>query len=693
MKRPSVLRVATMLVAMVAPIALLSGYAMADSLQRPFLNLMPAPERLELGEGRLQIEGPFTVAIGGATDSRIAKAVHRFLQRLERRTGIPLASIPAAPAGARAARLEIECMAEGKPVQSLEEDESYRLEVTGQNVRLSAPSPLGVMHGLETLLQLVEVDAASFFIPSIRIEDRPRFQWRGLHMDPCRHWIPLDVIRRNLDAMAAVKLNVFHWHLSDDQGFRIESKKHPKLHQLGSEGNYYTQSEVKDLIAYARDRGIRVVPEFDVPGHSTSWLVAYPELASAPGPYQMERSWGVFDPTMDPSRKRLYAFLDSFIGEMSKLFPDEYFHIGGDEVSGRHWKASPRIDEFKKEHGLKDNRDLQAHFNRRLQEIVQEHGKTMIGWDETLHPDLPKTVLVQSWQGQASLAKGARQGYRGILSHGYYLDHMRPASFHYAVDPLGKDAAALSPEESALIIGGEACMWAEFVNPDNVESRIWPRAAVIAERLWSPQHVQDVPDMYRRLESIDRELQVVGVMHHANRRRMLERMAGNRPVAPLAALADLLTPTGLGPRQRTRKYYSFTPLNRMVDAVAPESFAARRFEEMVDRAVASKDALKEIAPRMRKTLVTWQDNEELLSPVLADSFLLSEIAPASKMVADLSATALEALDSLESGTRVSEEWQARSGDLLTRAEKPHAEMLIAIVPAIRKLVSAAGGRQ
>lgn len=671
---------------------LISQCATAASAQRPVLNLMPAPERVELGEGRLRIEGAFTVATGGAADSRISRAVDRFLNRLERKTGIPLA-IPAAPVGARPAHLRIECANEGRTVQSLEEDESYRLEVTGQNIRLSAPSPLGVMHGLETLLQLVDLDASSFFIPSIRIEDRPRFRWRGLHMDVSRHWMPLEVIRRNLDAMSAVKLNVFHWHLSDDQGFRIESKKHPKLHLSGSEGNYYTQAEVKELIAYARDRGIRVVPEFDVPGHSTSWLVAYPEFGSAPGPYQMERSWGVFDPTMDPSRKRLYAFLDSFIGEMAKLFPDEYFHIGGDEVSGKHWKASARIDEFKKEHGLKDNRDLQAHFNRQLQEIVQEHGKTMIGWDEILHPDLPKTVVVHSWQGQASLAKGARQGYRGILSHGYYLDHMRPASFHYAVDPLGKDAAALSPEEGALIIGGEACMWAEFVNPDNVESRMWPRAAAIAERLWSPPQVQDVADMYRRLESIDRELQVVGVMHHANRRRMLDRMAGSRPAAPLAALAELLVPTGLGPRQRTRKYYSFTPLNRLVDAVAPESFAALRFEEMVDRVLATNAELKEIAPRLRTTLLAWQDNAVLLQPVIADSFLLLEIGPVAKMVADLSAVALEALTMLESGSRPSEEWQAGSVELLSRAEKPQAEMLIAVVPAIRKLVTSAGSRQ
>ena len=180
-------------------------------------------------------------------------------------------------------------------------------------------------------------------MPAISIDDSPRFPWRGLMIDVSRHFIPLDVLKRNLDGMAAVKLNVFHWHLSDNQGFRVESKKFPKLHELGSDGLYYTQDEVRDLIAYARERGIRVVPEFDMPGHSTAWFVGYPELASGPGPYEIERKWGVFDPAMDPTREETYKFLDEFIGEMARLFPDQFFHIGGDEVNGKQWDANPKI--------------------------------------------------------------------------------------------------------------------------------------------------------------------------------------------------------------------------------------------------------------------------------------------------------------------------------------------------------------
>ena len=219
-------------------------------------------------------------------------------------------------------------------------------------------------------------------------------------IDVGRHFIPLDVFKRNMDGMAAVKLNVFHWHLSENQGFRIESKKFPKLQEMGSDGLYYTQAEVRDLIAYARERGIRVVPEFDMPGHTTAWFVGYPELASGPGPYQIERQWGVFDPAMDPTEEETYKFLDKFIGEMAGLFPDQFFHIGGDEVNGKEWDANPKIQAFMRAHGLKDNDELQAYFNQRVQKIVAKHGKTMLGWDEILRPDLPKSIVIQSWRGR-----------------------------------------------------------------------------------------------------------------------------------------------------------------------------------------------------------------------------------------------------------------------------------------------------
>ena len=406
-----------------------------------------------------------------------------------------------------------------KAVQELGEDESYVLDVSGAGAKITAPNPLGVMHGLETFLQLVAITPAGFVAPFVHVEDSPRFPWRGLTIDVSRHFIYLDTLKRNLDGMAAVKMNVLHLHLSDDQGFRVESKEFPKLQELGSDGLYYTQAQMRDLIEYARDRGIRVLPEFDMPGHATSWFVGYPDLASGPGPYAIERRWGIFDPAMDPSRESTFKFLDKLIGEMAELFPDHYFHIGGDEVNGKQWDANPEIQKFMRAHKLKNDQELQQYFTLEVQKIVSKHHKEMVGWDEILAPGMPKDIVIQSWRGQESLAEAARQGYRGLLSSGYYLDGMAPASQHYAVDPMANADATLTPEQQKLILGGEACMWAEFISDENVDSRIWPRAAAVAERLWSAQDVRDPESMYRRLNAVSVELEEFGLKQRSSTER------------------------------------------------------------------------------------------------------------------------------------------------------------------------------
>ena len=494
----------------------------------------------------------------------------------------------------------------------------------------------------------------------VDIQDHPRFPWRGLHLDVSRHWMPIEVVKRNIDGMAAVKLNVFHWHLSDDQGFRVESKRFPKLQQLGSDGNYYTQEQVREVVAYARDRGIRVVPEFDVPGHTTSWLVGYPELASAPGPYQIERNWGVFDPTMDPTRESTYQFLDAFIDEMAALFPDPFFHIGGDEVTGKQWKSSARIRAFMRKNGLKSTEELQAYFNRRLQKIVAKNGKRMEGWDEILDPDLPKDIVIQSWRGQKSLAEAARHGFSSILSAGYYLDHMEPASTLYAVDPLDGDAASLPDEQKARILGGEVAMWGEFVSPENVDSRIWPRAAAVAERLWSPQDVKDVPSMYRRLAAVQ-----LGA--GATRRSSIfnARTLAMCP-EPLKTLADVVTPATFGQRIRTHKYNQQTPLNQLVDAARPESEMAREFSDLVDRMDRTQ---------MRIWLTRWRDND-------------AGVEPASQTLNHLGAIGLQALDYLDRKERPSDQWLAEQRAFLETLKKPQNEVRFAIVPSIEKLIDA-----
>jgi len=294
--------------------------------------LMPLPLKLEAGAGALAIDQKFTVTASLA-DPRLESALNRLVARLSRQTGM---AIPRGkPAAGAHATLRVECAARGALYPTLGEDESYQLAVTPEGALLKAAAVDGALHGLETFAQLVQPGATGFQAPAVRIDDRPRFPWRGLLMDVSRHWMPVEVVERNLDAMAAVKLNVFHWHLSDDQGFRVESKRYPRLQQFGSGGHYYTQAEIRAVVAHARERGIRVVPEFDMPGHTASWFPGYPQLASGPGPFETGGDYGMFDPVMDPSREETYRFLDGFIGEMATLFPDPYFHVGGDEVNGK----------------------------------------------------------------------------------------------------------------------------------------------------------------------------------------------------------------------------------------------------------------------------------------------------------------------------------------------------------------------
>jgi len=286
---------------------------------------MPVPEKVQGGTGQWLVQQGLTVSVSGAADPRVRDAAQRFVDHLSHATGIPLRH---QLADGDKATVAIHCEHSGEKVQRLGEDESYVLDVSDAGAKLSAPNALGVIHGLQTLLQLVAPGPQGFAAPAVHIEDAPRFPWRGLLLDSCRHWMPIDVVKRTLDGMEAVKMNVLHFHLSENQGFRIESKKFPKLHEMGSGGRYYTQEQAKELIAYARDRGIRIMPEFDIPGHSTSWFVGYPELAAAPGPYELEKRWGVFDPAMDPTKESTYKFLDKFIAEMAELFPDEFFHLG-----------------------------------------------------------------------------------------------------------------------------------------------------------------------------------------------------------------------------------------------------------------------------------------------------------------------------------------------------------------------------
>ena len=660
--------------------------AAAQTERQP--NLVPMPSSVQLGAGQLRIDQSFSIAATGARDVSLERGQQRFLAQLSQLTGIRFR--PRTGGAVAPSTLQIRVEHAREETQKLGEDESYHLAATETWAQLNAATPLGVLHGLQTFLQLVEPTANGFVVPVVNINDQPRFAWRGLLIDVSRHFIPLDVLKRNLDGMAAVKMNVLHFHLSDDQGFRVESKRFPKLQTKGSDGQYYTQSELREFLDYAHDRGIRVLPEFDMPGHSRSWLVAYPELASSPGPYRIEPSDAGPDPVIDPTQEATYKFLDKFVEEMGKLFPDAYFHIGGDEVSGKPWDTNPKIQEFIHAHGMKSNQDLQAYFNQRLLKILEKHHKIMVGWDEVLHPDLPKNVVVQSWRGQQSLAIAARQGYRGMLSFGYYLDLMWSASRHYVVDPMSGDAATLNAEEKARILGGEGCMWSEWVTPEILDSRLWPRSAAIAERLWSPAEVQDVGLMYARLGKISRHLELLGLTHESGKADMLQRMVAAEDISGLRTLADVVEPVKDYTRMDGVKGpWDFrAPLNRLVDAARPESDVARRFQDAVQAYVQSgyKDRVAE--EQIRTRLAAWRDNDRKVRSLLQQSFLLHDVAPLSEDLSALGDAGLYALDYLGKGEPSPQAWRTQQTELIERAKTPKADLLLMVVAPVQQLVEA-----
>ena len=548
------------------------------------------------------------------------------MARLQFESGVPLPHVPSTVAGdLSSAGIVIDVAGAGDAVQSANEDESYSLTVTPQLITLKAATVVGAFHGMETLLQLVQLKENAATIPAVSIEDTPRFQWRGLMIDVSRHFEPVKQIERTLDGMAMVKLNVFHWHLSDDQGFRAESKLYPKLTGVGSNGEFYTQEQMREVVAYARARGIRVVPEFDIPGHTVSWMVAYAQLGSSKGPFHLPDVAGIHDEALDPTREGTYVFLNRFIGEMAKIFPDAYFHIGGDEVNGEVWTSNPRIARFMKRKGFEKPAQLQTYFSQRVVRIVEKHGKKPIGWDEVLVPGLPKDVMVQSWRGVDSLAAGARQGYTGILSAPYYLDGMKTNETHYLADPIPADTT-LTPEQQKLILGGEVCMWAEQLNERTIDSRIWPRTAVIAERFWSPQSDRDVVSMYRRLPRISIELEQAGLKHMTGPAMMRRSISGEVNPTALTTLAGVLEPVSFGERSETQHTDSHTPLDRLVDTVVPDPPSRFEIAQDVDAVLNKTSDSTEAEARLTRRFMEWQQIAPSLAAQMQQNPRMSDAA-------------------------------------------------------------------
>ena len=645
-------------------------------------NLMPVPAKIIRLEGKFRLDSAFSITVNGNPNKRLYGAAARMLHHLSGRTGFFFSQYYVTnKIHNDSAQFVINCKQPGK--LELREDESYTLIITTRKVELSAETDLGDMHGLETFVQLLSVDSAGYYFPAVKIIDQPRFPWRGLMIDVARHFMPVDVIKRNLDAMEFVKLNVLHLHLSDDQGFRVQSKVFPDLTKLGSNGQFYTQDQIKDIISYADARGIRIIPEFDMPGHTQSWFASHPELASAPGPYHAAHNWSVHNAVFNPTINKTYIFLNKFYREMSKLFKDEYIHIGGDENNGKDWKANKSIQTFIKRHHIASAADLQTYFCKRVLRILTRYHKKMIGWDEILQPGMPHNIVIQSWRGQKALFKAAREGYMGLLSNGYYIDLYQPASYHYLVDPIPPDS--ILPEDAVKnIVGGEATMWSELVTPENIDSRIWPRVAAIAERFWSPDSVRNVSDMYRRLKTINYELEDYGTTQFKNNDMMLRRMTCGNDISALKLFVDIIEPVkGYKRHSLGVKYNAYSPMTRVADAAQPESETAREFNSYVDKYLNGD---KSAEGKVTSMLNMWKNNYSNLTKTLKAYPILKEMLPMAENLNKLAVSGLEALSYIDNSQKPSGDWEEENSKLLNDSKKSSGQCELMIVPAISKLI-------
>jgi len=434
--------------------------------------------------------------------------------------------------------------------ESITHPEGYKLTIEGRRVRLLASQTQGVFYAIQTLRQLFPTNAlhspqSEISLPFVTVVDSPRYSYRGMHLDVSRHFFPVDFIKKYIDLLALHKFNVFHWHLTDDQGWRIEIKQYPKLTEVGAYreqtlvghyrdqphqfdgtryGGFYTQEEVKDIVAYARARHITVIPEIEMPGHARAALAAYPELACTPGPFKVAEKWGIFEDIFCPTEET-FTFLENVLLEVMELFPSEYIHIGGDEAPKVRWEESPEAQAVMKRENLSDAFELQSYFIQRIEKFVNANGKRIIGWDEILEGGLAPNATVMSWRGMEGGIEAARQGHDVIMtptSHTYFdyyqsdpaqeplaIGGMLTLEKVYALEPTPEE---LTEAESQHILGAQANLWTEYIpTPDKVEYMIFPRACALAEVVWSPQAARDYKDFTARLASHISSLQAMDV--------------------------------------------------------------------------------------------------------------------------------------------------------------------------------------
>ena len=653
------------------------------------LNLMPWPQNIKLTAGTFALSKNFKVNITGNPNPRIFIGATNFVRRLDGRTGLFLEqSFLTKVNESPQAELQINCTRNGKI--EINEDESYQLIITSNKIIINAANDLGALHGLETLLQLLQNNSTSYYFPVVEISDSPRFTWRGLMIDAARHFQPVDVIKRNLDAMASMKMNVFHWHLADDQGWRIQLKNHPKLTELASDGYFYTQEEIKNIVKYADERGILVIPEIDVPGHASALLTAYPEIGSKVGEgkitYEVQRNSGIFNATLDPTNPKTYEILSTIFDEVCPLFPGSYFHIGGDENNGKEWNENPAIQQFKKENNLVNNHDLQTYFNMKLIPMLKKHNKKLMGWEEIMTENMSKDAIIHAWRGTnegeeagGALIKAAKNGYNTVLSNGYYIDLMLGLEIHYLNDPLPKKII-LTPEEKARILGGEAAMWSELVTPLNIDSRIWPRTAAIAERLWSSAEVNDMKSLRKRLKTISFRLEELGITHIRNKEVTLRNISNNQDTRALNDFSNLCEPLKNYKRNGGgKKYRMHSPLTLFADACNADASEALDFNVAVNSYLVDKS--KENKLIVTNFLKKWIALNSDLIALSANAPLVQPFLPLSKSLSDLSEQLLLLMDKKQKVN------QALLEDLLEKCNtRSPADVELAVYGSLKKLL-------
>jgi len=531
--------------------------AVPTSAQTP-LSIVPRPARMTIGDGQVVVCAATPILTSDSTDTE--------LRDLALAVGALLAGHPCglpSEAARPSVTLRLESDA-GLP------SEGYRLTADAGGVRIAAATGAGLFYGIQTLRQLVPLDGGA--VPFVEIDDAPRFPYRGMHLDVVRHVFPVAFIERYIDLLSRYKLNTFHWHLTDDQGWRLEIRKYPRLTSVGAwrretiagkqfdpyvgdgqpYGGYYTQAQVREVVAYAAARHVTVIPEIEMPGHAVAALAAYPELACTAGPFDVATVWGVTEDIYCPS-ERTFAFLEDVLTEVLELFPSPYIHIGGDEVPKRRWKESPLAQEIIRREGLHDEAELQSWFIRRIETFLHAHGRRLIGWDEILEGGLAPDATVMSWRGVDGGIAAARQGHDVVMTPGshLYFDHYQgpreteplaiggftPLWRVYEFEPVPPD---LTADEGRHVLGAQANVWTEYITtPEQVEYMALPRLLALAEVVWSPQGARDWDDFSARLPTQLRRLDALGVHYRIPAPLGLD---GDRLVLGDSAIVTLTSP-------------------------------------------------------------------------------------------------------------------------------------------------------